>query len=57
MEDLYTEKMYLVDMKAMFCYESRMPQCSVEDMFTILENSKMPKRFCDRSDHVISHGM
>ncbi|CAG2233871.1 unnamed protein product [Mytilus edulis] len=55
-EDLYTEKMYLISMKIMFCFESTPPECSENDQFTILKNTMLPKRFCDWSDHMSPSG-
>ncbi|VDI45264.1 Hypothetical predicted protein [Mytilus galloprovincialis] len=55
-EDLSTEKMYLITMKIMFCFESTSPECSENDQFTVLENTMLPKGVCDWSDHLSPSG-
>ncbi|VDI23782.1 Hypothetical predicted protein, partial [Mytilus galloprovincialis] len=44
-EDLYTERYYLVNMRIRFCYESTEYQC--DEKYTILQNMKLPKQQCD----------
>ncbi|VDI36613.1 Hypothetical predicted protein, partial [Mytilus galloprovincialis] len=46
-EDLYTERYYLVNIRIRFCYESTESQC--EEKYTILQNMKLPKQQCDWS--------
>ncbi|XP_052083593.1 uncharacterized protein LOC127720891 [Mytilus californianus] len=53
-EDLYTERFYLVNMKIQFCYESTEPQC--DHQFTILQNTKLPKRQCDWNSGFVTPG-
>jgi len=55
-EDLHTERMYLVNIKILFCYETKKPQCDNTNMFTVLENTRLPKQHCDWSSHQSSSG-
>ncbi|XP_052081234.1 uncharacterized protein LOC127719258 [Mytilus californianus] len=46
-EDLYTERYYLVNMRVSFCYESTIPECDSKNQFIVLQNMKLPKQQCD----------
>ncbi|CAG2247494.1 unnamed protein product [Mytilus edulis] len=55
-EDLYTERYYLVNMRISFCYESAMPECESQNQFIVLQNTKLPKQQCDWTSDFHSPG-
>lgn len=45
-DNLYYDRFYLVNVVALFCYESTGVQCAPDNTFTILENAMFPKKIC-----------
>lgn len=46
-ENIYTERFYLLNVVAYFCYETSGTVCKLEDTFVIFENTKLPKSVCN----------